>query len=115
LQAVHTSGHTQIPIVSSSDAVQQALQSIKNGTGIIATNSTDAFWDGSAGLAMGYCAATGKLDPSSVPTAKRSFNAQEFTVSKDDVDKYLATPNPADYQNDWNCKNLWNRFVSPSS
>ena len=102
-----------MPIAGTSDAVPEALQDIKAGKGIVATTSTDAYWDGSIGLAMGYCAATGKLDPTTLSHDKRDFYGQEFVVTKANVDKYLATPNPADYTQDWSCGHLFDRFAGP--
>jgi ribose transport system substrate-binding protein len=114
LQAVRAAKR-KIPIVGTSDAVPQSLESIKNGTGIIDTTSSDAYWDGSAGLAAGYCTATGQFNPDSIPAAQRSYYAKQFNVDKANVSHFLAAPNPADYAKDWSCDHLWDRFVSPAN
>jgi ribose transport system substrate-binding protein len=88
--------------VGASDAVPEALQDIQAGnTGYIATVSTDAYWQGGAGLALAYQAATGKYNVAAAPAADRSFYGKEFLVTKANVADVMKTPTPADLAPDF--------------
>ncbi|MDT7669501.1 MAG: ribose transport system substrate-binding protein [Pseudonocardiales bacterium] len=92
----------KVPIVGASDAVPEALQDIQAGnTGYLATVSTDAYWQGGAGLALAYAAATGKFDVATAPPASRSFYGKEFLVTKANVADFLKTPTAADLAPDF--------------
>jgi ribose transport system substrate-binding protein len=100
LRAVGLAG--KVPIVGASDAVPEALQDIQAGnTGYLATVSTDAYWQGGAGLALAYQAATGKFDVATAPPASRSFYGKEFLVTKANVADFLKTPTPTDLAPDF--------------
>jgi ribose transport system substrate-binding protein len=92
----------KVPIVGASDAVPEALQDIQAGnSGYVATVSTDAYWQGGAGLALAYAAATGKFDVAKAPPASRSFYGKEFLVTKANVADFLKTPTATDLAPDF--------------
>ncbi|MHB1303107.1 MAG: sugar ABC transporter substrate-binding protein [Acidiphilium sp.] len=103
----------KVPIVSANDAIPQVLQDIKDGAGILATTDTDGYWDASAGLAMGYYAATGKLHVADLSHTQRAFYAKEILITKSNVGKYLAKPDAKQYSEDWTVGNLFDRVVKP--
>jgi ribose transport system substrate-binding protein len=102
----------KVPIVGASDAVPEALGDIQAGnTGYVATVSTDAYWQGGAGLALAYQAATGKYNVAAASPANRSFYGKEFLVTKQNVADFLKTPSPADLAPDF--ANPLGRNVGP--
>lgn len=116
LAAVKAVGR-HIPITGTADSADQALQSMKAGTGIVADYSLDAYYDGSEGLAMGVCAATGRFDPTSIPHVKRTFYTKQFLITPANVNKFLTAEPRVPGQNylrDWNCKHLWDRYSAPA-
>ena len=112
LQALKAAGLAgKVPIVGS-DAVPEALQEIKKGTdGFVATVSSDAYWQGGIGLALGYQAATGKLKTGSQDHKNRAFYAKQFLVDKSNVDQYLTAPSASSYAGDWT--NPFSRNTGP--
>jgi ribose transport system substrate-binding protein len=112
LQALKAAGlQGKVPIVGV-DAVPEALQEIKSGTsGYVATVSSDAYWQGGAGLALAFQAATGELDVGSQDAKNRAFYGKQFVIDKSNVEQYLTTPDPATYSEDW--KNPFARNTGP--
>lgn len=108
LKAAGKAGKVQIVAI---DAVPDGIQAVKDGN-FTATVAADGYWQGGIGLAMGYCAATGKLDVASVSHDKRAFFAKTTTITKDNVDKYLKTPVASDYAPEFQCDHLWDRFLA---
>jgi len=102
LQALKAAGlQGKVPIVGV-DAVPEALQEIKAGTsGYVATVSSDAFWQGGIGLALGYRAATGQLNVGEQDHANRAFYGRQFVIDSSNVDQYLTTPQASAYASDW--------------
>jgi ribose transport system substrate-binding protein len=102
LQALKAAGlQGKVPIVGI-DAVPEALQEIKSGTSkYVATVSSDAFWQGGVGLALGYQAATGKLKVGDEDHAKRAFYGKQFVIDSTNIDQYLTTPQASAYTSDW--------------
>jgi len=102
LQALKAAGlQGKVPVVGI-DAVPEALQSIKSGTaGYVATVSSDAFWQGGVGLALGYQAATGELKVSELEQKDRAFYGKQFVIDKSNVDQYLTPPDASAYTSDW--------------
>jgi len=102
LEALKTAGlQGKVPVVGI-DAVPEALKDIQAGNvGYVATQSSDAYWQGSAGLALGYQAATGKYDVAKAPKSDREFYGQQFTVTKKNVGKFLTPPTEAGLLHDW--------------
>lgn len=101
----------KVPIVGI-DAVPEALQAIKTGNlGYVATVSSDAYWQGGAGLALAYQAATGKLDVAKEDHKNRAFYAKQILVTKENVDTLIAVPSAASLMADFN--NPFLRNVGP--
>lgn len=99
LQAAGLAG--KVPIVGT-DAVPEALQDIaKKDNTIVATDASDAYWQGGIGLALGYLAATGKLNVNSLPHAKRLSYVKQFIITKENIANYLKPPKLAQLKPDW--------------
>jgi ribose transport system substrate-binding protein len=94
IQALTAAGMVgKVPIVSASDAVPEALQDIEGGkVGFVATVSTDAYWQGGAGLALAYYAAIGKIDVSKLTHEQRAFYGTQILVTKANVAKVMTPP-----------------------
>ncbi|GAA4038736.1 sugar ABC transporter substrate-binding protein [Nonomuraea soli] len=109
LQALEAAGKSGKVAVVGIDAVPDAIKAVSGGT-MTATVSSDGPWQGGIGLAMGYCAATGQLDVSTIPT--RAFFAKQFLITKDNAAQF-ATPkvDPAEFE----CANLFKRATGPIS
>lgn len=100
LEALRARGKAgKVPVVGH-DATLEGLQAIESGE-MVATVSSDAPWQGGAGLALGVQAAEGKIDPAKLPKAKREFYGKQFLVTKDNVGEYLKKPDPSAYTKDW--------------
>lgn len=97
LKALKAAGlEGKIPVVSASDATPEALADIKSGdTGFLATVSTDAYWQGAAGMKLAYEAAIGKITPSKESNDRRAFYAKQTVVTSKNVDEELAKPSQA--------------------
>jgi ribose transport system substrate-binding protein len=102
LEALRAAGLAgKVPIVGH-DAVPEALADIQAGnTGFVATQSTDAYWQGGAGLALAYQAATGKYNVGTASPANRAFYGNEFLVTKVNVADFTKTPTAADLAGDF--------------
>jgi ribose transport system substrate-binding protein len=106
LRAVHLDG--KIPIVGN-DGIPEALQAIAKGD-MTATVSSDPFYQGSIGLAMGYCVLTGQAPSQTTWTKEqRDFNQKLVVITKDNAQQYMGTPPASAYAGDWACDKLWNR------
>jgi ribose transport system substrate-binding protein len=90
----------KVPIVSASDATADAIKAIQKGE-MVATTSTDAFWQGGIGLALGKQAIEGKLDPKELPNEQREFYGKTFLVTKANADEYLTPPTADSLTKDW--------------
>ncbi|MCF7548614.1 sugar ABC transporter substrate-binding protein [Pseudonocardia sp. WMMC193] len=92
LQAVTEAGKAgQIKIASSADSTPEGLQAIQRGD-MVATYSTDPYYNGAMGLALAYQAATGKVQVGTLPHSDRSFYVQQFLVTKENVDRFATVP-----------------------
>lgn len=111
LEALKAAGLAgKIPVVGI-DAVPESLADIQAGNvGYVATVASDAYWQGGAGLNLGYQAMVGKLDVSTLSNDKRAFYAKTVLITNANVATFIAPGNPADYAVDW--ANPFNRFVS---
>lgn len=94
-----------IPIVGF-DAVPQALDEIKGGkSGYIASVSSDAFWQGGAGLSLAYQAATGQIDVGELSNEERAFYGTQILVTSDNVGDFIEAPSldalQADFDDPW--------------
>ncbi len=92
LQAVAEAGRAgQIKIASSADATPEGLQAVQRGD-LVATYTTDPYYNGAMGLALAYQAATGALKVGTLSHRDRSFYVQQYLVTKDNVGRYTAAP-----------------------
>lgn len=92
LQAVREAGRAgEIKIASASDATPEGLEAITNGD-MVATYTTDPYFNGAMGLAIAYQAATGELDVASMSTEQREMFVDQTLITADNVDEYLVEP-----------------------
>ena len=106
LRAVGLAG--KIPIVGV-DGIPEAMDAIDKGE-MTATVSSDAYYQGSIGLAMGVCVLTGQLPPpKDWPRDKREFYLRLQVVTKDNVAQQRGEARASSYAKEWECSNLWSR------
>lgn len=106
LRAVGLAG--KIPVVGV-DGIPEAIDAIGKGE-MIATVSSDAYYQGSIGLAMGVCVLTGQVPlPKTWPKEKREFYLKLQVITKNNAGRYRGDPQPSAYIHEWDCANLWNR------
>lgn len=96
-QALSQANRTDVKIVSASDATPQVLKEIATGDQMLATYSTNSYYDGAIGLVLAYQAATGKIDTGALPHSKRDFYIQEGSVTKANVQQFLSPPPVASF------------------
>jgi len=108
VQALEAAGVEGVA-VAGIDAVPEALAAIEAGK-MTATVSSDGPWQGAVGLAMGYCAATGKLDVASIDADDRAFFAEQFLITKDNVQEYT---DPQLNLEELSCDSLFSRATGP--
>jgi ribose transport system substrate-binding protein len=108
LQALRAAGRDDVKVVGI-DAVPEAISAIQDGR-MTATVSSDGLWQGAIGLAMGYCAATGQLDPTTVPNDNRAFFARHFLIDEGNAAEFT---DPQLNMSDLTCANLFNRVTGP--
>ncbi|MTV27872.1 substrate-binding domain-containing protein [Nitriliruptoraceae bacterium ZYF776] len=106
LQALEAAGRDDVAVVGI-DAVPEAIEAIQAGT-MTATVSSDGPWQGGIGLAMGYCAATGELDPASVQD--RAFFAEQFLIEEGNAADFAE---PQLDLTDFECANVFGRSTGP--
>jgi ribose transport system substrate-binding protein len=103
----------KIPVVGV-DGIPEAIQAVKKGE-MVATVSSDAYYQGSIGLAMGYCVLTGQAPPPDKWTNEhRAFSLRLITITADNAEKYLNPPSASAYADDWACNKLWSRDTGPA-
>ena len=109
LEALRAAGLAgKIPVVGV-DGIPEAIDAIAKGE-MIATMSSDAYYQGSIGLAMGVCVLTGQVPlPKTWPKEKREFYLRLQVITKDNAMQYRSAPQASAYVSDWDCANLWNR------
>jgi len=91
----------QVPIVGV-DAVPEALEAVQAGdAGYAATVSSDAFWQGGAGLALAYQAATGEYDVANAPDEDRAFYGEQFVITPENVAEFTTPPTAEDLADDF--------------
>lgn len=94
-----------IPVVGF-DAVPEALEAIQDpDSSYVATVSTDPWWQGGAGLALAYQAASGKIKVSDLTHEQRAFYGSQQVVTAENVSKFLSAPPlselEADFADPW--------------
>lgn len=109
LEALRAAGLAgKIPVVGV-DGIPEAMDAIAKGE-MTATVSSDGYYQGSIGLAMGVCVLTGQLPPPEAwPNEKRDFYLQLQVVTRENARQLGAEPKPGAYADEWNCSNLWKR------
>ena len=109
LEALRAAGLAgKIPVVGV-DGIPEAIAAVDKGE-MIATVSSDAFYQGSIGLAMGYCVVTGQVPlPKEWPNDKRDFYLKLVVITKDNAAQFMKEPEAASYVGTWECDKLWSR------
>jgi ribose transport system substrate-binding protein len=76
----------------------------------VATVSSDAYYQGSIGFAMGVCVLTGQAPlPKAWAKEKREFYLKLQVITKDNVAQFRGEPQESAYAKEWDCANLWSR------
>lgn len=100
-------------LVTGFDGSHDALELIKAGD-MLSTTYSDGAYLGAVSLALAYAAATGKLDPASLPHEKRDFYLKSKLVARANVDQILASrhdPEELSYQAI--SRNFWAQSAGP--
>ena len=114
LEALRAAGLAgKIPVVGV-DGIPEAIDAVNKGE-MIATVSSDAFYQGSIGLAMGYCVITGQTDlPKDWPKESRDYYLRLVTINKENAAQFLQEPEAASYVDTWECDKLLSRSTGPA-
>ena len=109
LEALRAAGLAgKIPVVGV-DGIPEAIAAVDKGE-MVSTVSSDAFYQGSIGLAMGYCVMTGQTPlPKDWSKDKRDFYLKLVVITKSNAAQYLKEPETAAYVGTWECDKLWSR------
>jgi ribose transport system substrate-binding protein len=97
----------KVPIVGV-DGIKTAVDAVRTGE-FACTVTSDPFWQGGMGLAIGYNAKIGKFDPTKEPPEHREFYGKAVLISHDNVEEYYKTNVDAKPEIDWN--DLWGRVT----
>ena len=113
LEALRAAGLAgKIPVVGV-DGIPEAIAAIDRGE-MTATVSSDAFYQGSIGLAMGVCMLTGQAPPPSAwRKDQRDFYLRLVVVTRENAREHLAEPTADRYVPEWQCDHLWSRATGP--
>ena len=95
------------------DGVSQAIDMIKNGNSYVATWAADPWYSGAIGLAIGYAAATGKLDVAQMTDDQRDGTYRQVGVDKSNVGEYATPPNAQKIMTEVN-KGPFDRQIGPA-
>ena len=109
LEALRAAGLAgKVPVVGV-DGIPEAIDAIGKGE-MIATVSSDAYYQGSIGLAMGVCVLTGQVPPPKTwAKDKRDFNLKLQVITKDNAMQHRGDPQASSYAAEWECNKLWSR------
>jgi ribose transport system substrate-binding protein len=108
LEALRAEGLAgKVPIVGV-DGIKSAVDAVRSGE-FACTVTSDPFWQGGMGLALGLAAKTGKIDPTNEPKDHREFYGKAVLISKDNVEEYYKTNIDSQPKMDWN--DLWGRVT----
>jgi ribose transport system substrate-binding protein len=112
LRATNLAG--KIPL-NGLDATPEAVEAIKKKE-MVATAGSDGYYQGSIGLAMGYCVLTGQVPPPSEWRKEdREFYLRIMVVNAENAEKMSGDPDPAVYAaNDWPCDKIFGRNTGPA-
>jgi ribose transport system substrate-binding protein len=111
LEALRAAGLAgKIPVVGV-DGIPEAIAAVEKGE-MVATVSSDAYYQGSIGLAMGTCILTGQTPlPATWPKESREFYLKLVVVTRENAAQYLREPQPSAYVAEWQCDKLWSRSI----
>jgi ribose transport system substrate-binding protein len=110
LEALRAEGlEGQVPVVGI-DGIKTAVDAVRSGE-FAATITSDPFWQGGIGLAIGLAALMKKFDPASEPPEHREFYGQVVSITKETVEDYYKTNIDSAPTLDWD--DLWGRVVGP--
>ncbi|MEO6712731.1 MAG: substrate-binding domain-containing protein, partial [Mycobacteriales bacterium] len=109
-EALRAAGKIGKVEVVGTDAAPDAVAHVQNGEQV-ATVAYDGYWQGGAGLAMGYQVLTGAIDIAKLEPAKREFYAKQTLVTKNNAANFTAEPDASKYAEEF--KNPWSRLDSP--
>lgn len=115
LEALRAAGLAgKIPVVGV-DGVAEAVAAVDKGE-MVATVSSDGFYQGSIGLAMGVCVLTGQVPlPKDWPKENREFFLKLVLITKENAAAFLSDPDPAAYAaSDWECDKIFARNTGPA-
>jgi len=115
LEALRATGLAgKIPVVGV-DGVAEAVAAVDKGE-MVATVSSDGYYQGSIGLAMGVCVLTGQVPPPKEwPKENREFYLKLVLITKDNAAEYMKAPDPAAYAaSDWECDKIFARNTGPA-
>ena len=109
LEALRAAGLAgKIPVVGV-DGIPEAIDAIGKGE-MVGTVSSDAYYQGSIGLAMGVCVLTGQVPlPAAWPKERREFYLRLHVITKVNAAQFRGEPSLAAYAPLWECGNLWSR------
>ena len=112
LRAVGLAG--KIPVVGV-DGVAEAVSLIQKGE-MVSSVSSDGYYQGSIGLAMGVCILTGEVElPKEWRPEDREFFLRLVLITKENAGKFARDADPADYiETDWECDKLFARNTGPA-
>ncbi|MDT1064011.1 sugar ABC transporter substrate-binding protein [Paracoccus sp. CPCC 101403] len=110
LEALRAEGLAgKVPVVGV-DGIKAAVDAVRAGE-FACTVTSDPFWQGGMGLAIGLAAHQKKFDPAAEPPDHREFYGQAVLISKDNVEEYYKTNVEAQPKLDWT--DLWGRVTGP--
>ena len=109
LEALRAAGLAgKIPVVGV-DGIPEAIDAIVKGE-MSATVSSDAYYQGSIGLAMGVCVLTGQVPlPRTWAKERREFYLKLQVITKGNAGQFRGDPKTSAYAPEWDCANLWSR------
>ncbi|SFU96910.1 sugar ABC transporter substrate-binding protein [Pseudoduganella namucuonensis] len=114
LEALRAAGLAgRIPVVGV-DGIPEAIAAIVKGE-MRATVSSDAYYQGSIGLAMGVCVLTGQTPaPAAWPRDRREFYLKLQLITPHNAAQFRGDPPPSAYIPEWDCAHLWKRSTGPA-
>lgn len=112
LEALKNSGRGdgEVP-VSGIDGLQEAIELVQQpDSGYVATTQSTGAQQGALGLAIGFAAATGEIDPAEEPSEHRSFYLKPLPpITPENVD---SVPSPTDVSN-LEFTDIWSQVGGP--
>ncbi|PZO78184.1 MAG: sugar ABC transporter substrate-binding protein [Mesorhizobium amorphae] len=110
LEALRAEGLAgQVPVVGI-DGIKAAVDAVRSGE-FACTVTSDPFWQGGMGLALGLAARNGTFDPTTEPPEHREFYGRATLIGRDTVEEYYKTNVEAQPTLDW--ADLWGRVTGP--